>query len=105
MAASKFGQAIASFQTPQHMSVEMRTAETGMRLFVGHAVDMLAAGEPDLGASMAKYHCAEQLQEIVAKGMRIMGGRACFAFEETSRFYREAPFPSMPAGQSRSRRH
>src|SRR5216683_562247 len=93
----QFGNTIASFQAVQHMLVEMRTAETGMRLFVDHAVDMLASGESDIAASMAKFHCAEQLQEIVAKGMRIMGGRACFTFEQMSRFYCEAPF-SLYAG-------
>jgi alkylation response protein AidB-like acyl-CoA dehydrogenase len=73
----------------------MRTAAVGMRLFVEHALQMLAAGEPEQAASMAKYHCAEQLQEIVAKGMRIMGGRAFFSFEQMSRY--EAPF-SLYAG-------
>jgi alkylation response protein AidB-like acyl-CoA dehydrogenase len=93
----QFGQAIASFQAVQHMLVEMQTAATGMQLFVDYALDMLAAGKPDLGSSMAKYHCAEQLQEIVASGMRIMGGRAYFAHEQMSRYYREAPF-SLYAG-------
>jgi alkylation response protein AidB-like acyl-CoA dehydrogenase len=68
-----------------------------MRLFVEHALQMLAAGDPELAASMAKYYCAEQLQEIVAKGMRIMGGRAFFSFEQMSRYYCEAPF-SLYAG-------
>jgi alkylation response protein AidB-like acyl-CoA dehydrogenase len=93
----QFGQPIASFQSLQHLLVEMRTAQIGMRLFVEHALRMLAAGEPEQAASMAKYHCAEQLQEIVAKGMRIMGGRAFFSFEQMSRYYCEAPF-SLYAG-------
>ena len=75
----------------------MRTAAVGMRLFVEHALQMLAAGEPEPATAMAKYHCAEQLQEIVAKGMRIMGGRAFFSFEQMSRYYCEAPF-SLYAG-------
>ena len=92
----QFGQPIASFQSLQHLLVEMRTAQVGMRLFVEHGLQMLAAGEPEQAASMAKCYCAEQLQEIVAKGMRIMGGRA-FSFEEMSRYYCEAPF-SLYAG-------
>jgi alkylation response protein AidB-like acyl-CoA dehydrogenase len=93
----QFGQPLASFQSLQHLLVEMRTAGVGMQLFVEHALQMLAKGEPEQAASMAKYHCAEQLQEIVAKGMRIMGGRAFFSFEPMSRYYCEAPF-SLYAG-------
>ena len=93
----QFGQPLVSFQSLQHLLVEMRTAAVGMRLFVEHALEMLAAGKPEQAASMAKYHCAEQLQEIVAKGMRIMGGRAFFSFEQMSRDYCEAPF-SLYAG-------
>jgi alkylation response protein AidB-like acyl-CoA dehydrogenase len=93
----QFGQPIVSFQSLQHLLVEMRTAHVGMRLFVEHALQMLAAGDPELAASMAKYYCAEQLQEIVARGMRIIGGRAFFSFEQMSRYYCEAPF-SLYAG-------
>jgi alkylation response protein AidB-like acyl-CoA dehydrogenase len=93
----QFGQAIVSFQSLQHLLVEMRTAQVGMRLFVEHALRMLEAGEPEQAASMAKYYCAEELQEIVTKGMRIMGGRAFFSFEPMSRYYCEAPF-SLYAG-------
>jgi alkylation response protein AidB-like acyl-CoA dehydrogenase len=93
----QFGQPLVSFQSLQHLLVEMRTAQVGMRLFVEHALQMLPAGEPEQAASMAKYHCAEQLQQIVAKGMRIMGGRAFFSFEPMSRYYCEAPF-SLYAG-------
>lgn len=33
----------------------------------------------------------EQLQNISSLGMRVMGGRAYFEFEDMSRYYREAP--------------
>ena len=39
----------------------------------------------------------EQLQRIVAMGMRVLGGRAYFEFEEMARYAREAPF-SLYAG-------
>ena len=101
----QFGQPIVSFQSLQHLLVEMRTAQVGMQLFVEHALQMLAAGDPELAASMAKYYCAEQLQEIVAKGMRIMGGRAFFSFEQMSRYYCEAPFSLYAGGTVEIQKH
>ena len=47
---------------------------------------------------MAKYFCAEKLQEIVALGMRVMGGRSYFEFEDMSRYYREAPLTLYAGG-------
>ena len=94
----QFGQPIAGFQTIQHALVEMKTTETAMRLFVEHALAALeAGGDATQAVCMAKYFCAEQLQQIVAQGMRIMGGRAYFGFEDTARYYREAPY-SLYAG-------
>ena len=40
---------------------------------------------------MAKYYCAEQLQHVVARGMRVLGGRAYFEPEDMERYYLEAP--------------
>ena len=85
------------------MLVEMQTMETGMRLFVEHALAAYEAGDvnseqTNQAVCMAKWICAEQLQQIVAKGMRIMGGRAYFGeLDDMERFYREAPF-SLYAG-------
>lgn len=94
----QFGQAIANFQVIQHALVEMKTIETGMRLFVEHALATLeSGGDPTQAVCMAKYVCAEQLQQVAALGMRVLGGRAYFAFEDMSRYYREAPF-SLYAG-------
>lgn len=94
----QFGQPIAAFQVIQHALVEMKTTETAMRLFVENALAALEGGDDATQAvCMAKYVCAEQLQRVTAKGMRVMGGRAYFAFEDMARFYREAPF-SMYAG-------
>jgi alkylation response protein AidB-like acyl-CoA dehydrogenase len=94
----QFGQPIAGFQAIQHTLVEMRTIETAMRLFVEHALAaMEAGGDANQAVSMAKYFCSEQLQRVVAMGMRVLGGRAYFDFEEMSRYVREAPF-SLYAG-------
>jgi alkylation response protein AidB-like acyl-CoA dehydrogenase len=89
----QFGQAIASYQAIQHTLVEMRTLETAMYLFVENALFALeTSGDATQEVCMAKYYCAEQLQTIASLGMRVMGGRSYFEFEDMSRYYREAPF-------------
>lgn len=89
----QFGQAIAAHQAIQHTLVEMRTIETGMHLFVEHALSTLEnGGDATQEICMAKYVCAEQLQTLASLGMRVMGGRSYFEFEDMSRYYREAPF-------------
>lgn len=93
----QFGQPIAGFQAIQHTLVEMRTIVTGMRLFVDHALLAMEAGDATEAVCMAKYWCSEQLQRIVAMGMRVLGGRAYFGFEDMARYAREAPF-SLYAG-------
>jgi len=99
LSREQFGRTIASFQSIQHALVEMRTVETGMRLFVAHALGaMERQSDSDEAASMAKYFCAEQLQRLVGQGMRVMGGRAFFEFEEMARYYREAPFTLYAGG-------
>ena len=47
---------------------------------------------------MSKYYCAEQLQILAAKGMRILGGRAYFSDSAMSRIYREAPLALYAGG-------
>jgi len=95
----QFGQSIAGFQAIQHTLVEMRTMETGMRLFLDNALTALESGRDATEAvSMAKYTCSEQLQRIVAMGMRVLGGRAYFEFEDMARYVREAPFTLYAGG-------
>jgi alkylation response protein AidB-like acyl-CoA dehydrogenase len=95
----QFGQPIAGFQTIQHTLVEMRTIVSGMRLFVDSALSAFeAGGDATEAVCMAKYVCSEQLQRLVAMGMRVLGGRAYFDFEEMARYAREAPFTLYAGG-------
>lgn len=70
-----------------------------MHLFVDNALSALEKGsDATQEVCMAKYFCAEKLQEIVSLGMRVMGGRSYFEFEDMSRYYREAPFTLYAGG-------
>ena len=86
------------------MLVEMRTEETGMRLFVENALAAFESAGEELDKAtqavcMAKWICAERLQTIVSKGMRVVGGRAYFGeLGEMERYYREAPFALYAGG-------
>jgi alkylation response protein AidB-like acyl-CoA dehydrogenase len=98
-ARHQFGKPIATFQSIQHKLVEMHTMVRAMSLMSAHSTSLL---ENEVDATeqvcMAKYYCAEQLQNVVASGMRVLGGRAYFATEEMERYYREAPLALYAGG-------
>lgn len=95
----QFGQAIASFQSIQHALVDMAIIERTMRLLARDALACVVEGQDATQQIlMAKCYCSEQLQVLVAHGMRVMGGRAFFEFEDMSRYYREAPFALYAGG-------
>lgn len=95
----QFGRKIASFQSIEHALVDMHVTLSAMSLMVENALATMERGEeePTLAISMAKCYCAEQLQLILARGMRIVGGRGYFNSEPMAGLYREAPF-SLYAG-------
>jgi alkylation response protein AidB-like acyl-CoA dehydrogenase len=98
-ARHQFGKPIAAFQSIQHSLVEMRTTVRAMSLMSAHAASLLENGvDATEQVCMAKYYCAEQLQNVVASGMRILGGRAYFATEAMERYYREAPLALYAGG-------
>jgi alkylation response protein AidB-like acyl-CoA dehydrogenase len=105
-ARQQFGKPIATFQAIQHKLVEMSTTVRAMGLMVGHAAEMLeAGGDATEQVCMAKFYCAEQLQQVVGCGMRILGGRAYFESEEMERYYREAPLALYAGGTVEIQKH
>lgn len=102
----QFGQPIAMFQSIQHMLVDMVSSHKVMELLVQDALDTWERdGDVTRAASTAKYLCAEHLQEIVGRAMRVLGGRAFFDHEEMSRLYREAPFALYAGGTNEIQRN
>jgi alkylation response protein AidB-like acyl-CoA dehydrogenase len=105
-ARHQFGKPIAAFQSIQHKLVEMRTLVRSMSLMVTHAADLLESGaDATEQVCMAKYYCAEQLQHVVACGMRVLGGRAYFEPEDMERYYREAPLALYAGGTVEIQKH
>lgn len=105
-ARHQFGKPIAAFQSIQHKLVEMRTLARSMSLMVAHAADLLESGaDATEQVCMAKYYCAEQLQNVVACGMRVLGGRAFFEPEDMERYYREAPLALYAGGTVEIQKH
>jgi alkylation response protein AidB-like acyl-CoA dehydrogenase len=102
----QFGKPIAAFQVIQHKLVEMRTLVRAMSLMVAHAAQLLESGaDATEQVCMAKYYCAEQLQDVVACGMRVLGGRAYFEPEDMERYYREAPLALYAGGTVEIQKH
>lgn len=98
-AREQFGRKIASFQSIEHTLVDMHVTLSAMDLMVDNALGAVERDgeDPTMAVAMAKCYCAEQLQLILAKGMRVVGGRGYFHSEPMARLYREAPF-SLYAG-------
>ena len=95
----QFGQRICEFQSISHTLVEMATSYKIMKLLVNDATKAVESNrDATEEVCMAKYYCAEQLQIMVANGMRILGGRAYFSDSAMSRIYRETPLALYAGG-------
>lgn len=95
----QFGKKIFEFQSVQHLLVDLRTRSRLMRLVYEDALKAMAVpGDPTAAVCIAKYFCAEALQDVVQAGMRIFGGRAYVRGHIMERIYRDAPLALYAGG-------
>jgi alkylation response protein AidB-like acyl-CoA dehydrogenase len=94
----QFGQPVGRFQAIQHQVADMATDIEAMACMVNSAAARIDAGElPIKQISMAKLFCAERLNEIANRGMRLLGGRAYLNSWAMQRHLRES-FLGLYAG-------
>ena len=87
----QFGQAIGRFQSVQHQLVDIATEIEAMRLLTWRAAWLAdKGGAPIREICMAKLYSTERMNEIVQKGMRLMGGQAYFTDHPMQRIMRES---------------
>jgi alkylation response protein AidB-like acyl-CoA dehydrogenase len=87
----QFGQPVGRFQSIQHQVADMATDIEAMRWLVYSAAWRIDHGQlPVKEVSMAKVFCAERLNEIVNRGMRLLGGRAYLKECSMERHLRES---------------
>lgn len=87
----QFGQPIVGFQAIQHALVEMATEIQALRWLTYHAAWRAARGEDCMvEAGMAKLYGAEEINLLVLKAMKILGGKAYLTSSPLQRHQREA---------------
>ncbi len=97
----QFGQPIAGFQAIQHALVDMATSLEALRWLTYHAAWLAARNEnaaTEIG--MAKLFGAEELNALVLKAMKILGGRAYLKSSPLQRYQREALLAFYAGGTS-----
>jgi alkylation response protein AidB-like acyl-CoA dehydrogenase len=95
---TQFAQPIGSFQAIQHQVADLATSVEAMRWLVYSTAWRLETGQmPIKEICMAKLFCAERLNEIVNRGMRIFGGRGYLTEYSMQRHLRES-FLGLYAG-------
>ena len=97
----QFGQPIVAFQSIQHTLVDMATTIEALRWLTYHAAWRAAHNENAAAEiSIAKLFGAEQLNLLVLKGMKILGGRAYLMRSPLQRYQREALLSYYAGGTS-----
>jgi alkylation response protein AidB-like acyl-CoA dehydrogenase len=87
----QFGQPIVGFQAIQHALVEMAVEIEALRWLTYHAAWRAARGEDcTIEAGMAKLYGAEEINLLVLKAMKILGGKAYLTSSPLQRHQREA---------------
>ncbi len=87
----QFGQPIVGFQAIQHALVDMATEIEALRWLTYHAAWRAARGEDcTADAAMAKLYGAEEINLLVLKAMKILGGKAYLTSSPLQRHQREA---------------
>jgi alkylation response protein AidB-like acyl-CoA dehydrogenase len=97
----QFGQPIAGFQAIQHSLVEMATTLEALRWLTYRAAWLASRNEnaaAEIG--MAKLYGAEELNALVLKAMKILGGRAYLKSSPLQRYQREALLSYYAGGTS-----
>jgi len=95
----QFGQPIGSFQTIQHMLVEMATElEAARRLAYYAAWKETEKMECVKETSMSKYFCAEVAKKIALSGVQILGGYGYTMEYDAQRYLRDVLVLSIGGG-------
>lgn len=97
----QFGQPIVGFQAIQHALVDMATSLEALRWLTYRAAWLAARNENAAAAiGMAKLYGAEELNALVLKAMKILGGRAYLKSSPLQRYQREALLAYYAGGTS-----
>jgi alkylation response protein AidB-like acyl-CoA dehydrogenase len=97
----QFGQPIVGFQAIQHSLVDMATEIQALRWLTYHAAWRAARGEDcAIEVGMAKLYGAEEINPLVLRAMKILGGRAYLTSSPLQRYQREALLSYYAGGTS-----
>ncbi|HEY0513091.1 MAG TPA: acyl-CoA dehydrogenase family protein [Thermoanaerobaculia bacterium] len=97
----QFGQPIVGFQAIQHALVEMATEIEALRWLTYHAAWLAARNEScAVEIGMAKLVGAEELNALILRAMKILGGKAYLKSSPLQRFQREALLSYFAGGTS-----